>query len=128
MSVPGRDRGRKWRATEEWVWVFQERLRALALDRRMTGSHWRVLGHLVSYAALGQHLTFKVQDVARAMGIAFQTVSRVLGELDTIGILKRVETHAYPPTYRLNSVYIYKGSGERLPGRRAHQRKDRRRG
>jgi hypothetical protein len=121
-------RQRKPQNTEEWVWVFQEHLRALALDRRMTGSHWRVLAYLVSYATFAQDMTFKQVDVARAMGIAFQTVSRVLGELDTIGILKRVQTHAYPPTYRLNSQYIYKGRGEKLPQRRAYQRKETRRG
>jgi hypothetical protein len=113
---------------EEWVWMFQGHLRVLATDRRMTGSHWRVLAYLMSCATFAQDITIKQKDIAGAMGLAFQTISRVLADLVTIGIIARVDTHAYPPTYRFNSRYIYKGRLERLTQRRAYQGKEGSRG
>ena len=104
--------------------MFQGHLRVLATDRRMTGSHWRVLAYLMSCATFAQDLTIKQKDISEAMGLAFQTISRLLAELVAIGIIARVDTHAYPPTYRFNARYIYKGRLERLPQRREHQRKE----
>ncbi|HEY5865303.1 MAG TPA: helix-turn-helix domain-containing protein [Candidatus Tectomicrobia bacterium] len=124
-SVAGRRGGRKVREAEEWVWVFQEHLRGLAMDRRLAGSHWRVLAYVASYATFAQDMTLKQKDIAAALGIAFQTVSRVLKELGAIGILTRVSAHEIPATYRVNSLYIYKGHRDKLAQRRAHQYKER---
>lgn len=125
QSIAGGGTRRKIRNAEEWVWVFQEHLRALALDPRMSKAHWRVLAYVVSYATFAQDMTLKQKDLAEGLGLAFQTISRVLGELGTIGILTRVSGREIPATYRLNSLYVYKGHGERRPGRLAQQRKER---
>jgi len=124
-QVSGR---RKPRRAEEWVWVFQGHLRQMACDRRLKGAHWRVLAYMMSCVTFAQDLVIRQAEVGGALGMAPQAVSRLLRDLDQLGIVLRVKQGEIPATYRLNSQYIYKGRGERLEQRRAYQGKERRRG
>jgi len=122
-------RRKQWRfKVDEWVWLFQRQLRAMAQDARLKGAHWRILAYLMSCATFAQDIQVRQKEVAQTLGLTHQTVSRVLAELAALGIIARVATHSYPPTYRLNSQYVYKGHGEQLPQRRAYQGKGCRRG
>jgi predicted transcriptional regulator len=108
--------------------VFQQRLRVLACDRRLKGAHWRILAYVLSCATYAQDIRLRHREIAEALTMDAADVTRRLQDLAVFGIVARVETHRYPPTYRLNSQYIYKGRGERLEQRRAYQGKERRRG
>ena len=115
---------RKPGVSEEWIWIFQRRLRELARNPRLQGSHWRVLAYVISCATFAQDITLRQRDIGAALGIAQSTVSLALQDLHRCGVLLRVDTGGYPATYRFNSAYVYKGRGERLEQRRAYQGKE----
>lgn len=105
--------------------MFQSQLRTMAQDRRLKGAHWRVLAYLIGGVTFAQDMLIKQKEVAEALGMTPQALSKYLRDLGHLGIVGRVATGEYPPTYRFNSLYVYKGRGERLRQRLAHQRKER---
>ena len=98
----------------EWVWVEQHHLDRMACDRRLKWTHWRVLAWILARATYAQDLTLRQQDMVSALGIHPKEMSRILRDLDSLGLVVLVPTFQKPRTYRLNRQYF--GKGRRVRG------------
>lgn len=103
---------------DEWVWVFQEKLRMLSHDPSMKLQHWRVLAYLMSCVTFAEYAPIRQVHLSEELNIHRSNISLVLNDLLRLGIIKRRHTGRSGIEYSLNSEYVHKGSKRSLTKRR----------
>lgn len=117
-TTPKRKRRQQDRGEDEWIWVFQEKLRMLAHDPAMKLQHWRVLAYLMSCVTFAEFTPIRQVHLSDELGIHRSNISNVLNDLLLLGIIKRRRTGKAGIEYSLNTEYVHKGSKYQLSRRR----------
>jgi hypothetical protein len=94
--------------------------RALAADRALHGSHFRVLGKVLACLGWSNRVSAPPRVWGAQLGIARQTVSRALEALLARGVLVS-DWRGRPDHYVLSFAYAYRGARRHLPLLRRQQ-------
>ncbi len=93
----------------DYVAVMQEAALAVALDREITPTAFRVLKYLESKLGYENAILVAQGDIVKILGIAQPQVSRAMKLLLRKGIIERIECPVLKPVYRLNPNYGWRG-------------------
>lgn len=97
-----------------WFMVFQEAFEALAKDPDMTGESWRILSYLFSKLDFENDIHVAQKDIAEALNMRKQHVSRAMKLLCDKQIVLKGPQVGRASTYHLNAYYGWKGKVKNL--------------
>ena len=106
--------GRKPKITERWFMALQEGIEQLAKDCELTGEHYRVLLYLMSRLDFQNYIQVPQNDIAEALGMRKQNVSRAVKLLEQKNIILRGSKVGRSNTFRLSSNLGWKGNVKSL--------------
>jgi hypothetical protein len=106
-----------------WFMVFQEAFEALAKDPDLTGETWRILSYLFSKLDFENDIHLAQKDIAEALNMRKQNVSRAMKLLCDKQIVLKGPKVGRASTYHLNAYYGWKGKVKNLKEARKAQLK-----
>jgi hypothetical protein len=89
--------------------VMQEAALAVALDREITPTAFRVLKYLEAVLDYENAIRIVQADIGKTLDIDKANVSKAFKLLLTKGIIERIECPSLKPVYRLNPHYGWRG-------------------
>jgi hypothetical protein len=92
-----------------WFMAFQEAFEALSKDRELWGTPRAVLDYLLSRLDFDNFILVQQSEVAAALGIGRDQVSRSTAKLVEKGVLLKGPKAGRTCAYKLNSSYGWKG-------------------
>jgi DNA-binding MarR family transcriptional regulator len=101
--------------------VFQEAFETLAKDSDLTGETWRILSYLFSKLNFENDIHLAQADIAKALEMRKQNVSRAMKLLCDKQIILKGPKVGRTVTYRLNAHYGWKGRVKNLDNVRKAQ-------
>ena len=100
---------------EGWVMTFQDSLEAIAKDPDLTGEHFRVFMYLCSKLSFENWIHQSQKEIAEALGLKKQNVSRAVRLLTEKKIvLVEIKNTSSARCYRLNPTYGWRGKVKNL--------------
>lgn len=100
--------------TKRWFMAFQDPLESIVTDSEITYEPMRVFMYLCSKIDYENYIRLSQKDVAEALNMQKQNVSRAMKLLVTKGILLEGPKIGQNKTYRLNEHYGWKGKVKNL--------------
>ena len=97
-----------------WIMNSQEALKLLATDKDLTGEVYRVLLLLMSHLDFENWIQISQKEIADALGIKKQNVSKAVILLESKGILLRGPKVGRSYAFRLNPYFGWKGKVKNL--------------
>ena len=102
--------GRKPKITDRWFMAFQEAFEQLAKDRDLTDEHRRMLFYLMSRLDFDNYIQVAQNEIAEALGMHKQHVSRAIKLLEEKSIILRGPKVGRSNTFRLSTTLGWKGN------------------
>lgn len=97
------------RLTERWFMAFQDAFEEIAKDPDMTGENLRVLMYLYSKLDFENYIQQSQNDIAKALGMRKENVSRAMRTLSGKQIVMEGPRVGRSKCFRLNPNYGWKG-------------------
>ena len=107
------------------VKLFQRMMGQLGREGRIGKEGWRVIAWLLGRLDWDNWLVVPQRELAEALGMSQQNVSRAIRQLCQEGVLLRAASPAPRSTYRLSAEFAYRGSRNGWEKRRREEQAER---